>query len=214
MSTPVGRNTRIEIAKTFGAAINVTGITAAAVPEVTIATLPLVNTFGYFDQVGGMAQLEGQPARVFAPATGKFTIQGLTTESYTPFSGTAQWNPVTAWALLSKQTSYEIPNAESAKLDYTGFEDIVAQEEAGLLAAQSVSLSGFSMATSEGIQLINAAAINGVPILVRMTLSNGEQRLFRGTPSLPGESGSVGALATSSLSFASKGRVLFLPKVV
>lgn len=214
MTTPVGRNTRIEIAKTFGAPVAITAITQGAVPEVSMGVLPAVNTYGYFDKVDGMAQLEGQPAAVFEPAAGKWKIQGLDTTSYTDFGGSAMWVPATAWALLVKQTAYEIPNAESEKQDYTGFEDVVRQEEAGLLAAQAVTVSGFSNATTEAIQIINAAALNGTPILVRMTLSNRERRLFRGVPSLPGESGSVGALATMSLSFATKGRVLFLPAVV
>jgi hypothetical protein len=48
---------------------------------------------------------------------------------------------------------------------------------------------------------------------MRITASNGERRVFRGQPSLPGESQSVNALATSGFGVKVKGQVLMLPIV-
>lgn len=207
-----GRNTRVEISKTLGTPVPLSALTKAKPAVATSASAHslTVGQVGYFTGVTGMDQLEGQAAAVSVSATPSFTLGGLNTSSYSTFTA-GTFTPVSVWSLLSSATAYEIPNAESDKLDGTTLLDVVKQEVAGLLAAQSVTVNGFSNPSLEAIDLINDAAIAGSLMVVRFTLEDGTRRIFTGTPSLPGESMSVGQLATNGLSFATKGRVLFLP---
>ena len=48
--------------------------------------------------------------------------------------------------------------------------------------------------------LIDAAALSGSAIVVRITFPSGARRILRGTPSLPGESVALSAMATGSFS--------------
>jgi hypothetical protein len=56
-----------------------------------------------------------------------------------------------------------------------------------------------------------AAARAGTSMTFRITLSNGERRVFRGVCSLPGESQGISQAATGSFKVAVKGRVHRLP---
>jgi hypothetical protein len=210
-----GRNTRVEISKTFGEPLEVESVSLAkpAVVVTAAAHTLVAGRIGIFQDVTGMVQIDGQAASVALPSAEGMTLEGLNARRYSDFTG-GNFKPVATWALLSDATSYEIPNAESEKLDATTLLDIITQEEAGMLGAQSVSLNGFSNTSSEAIDLINDAAIDGELMVVRITLEDGSRRVFAGTPSLPGESLTVKQLGTNGLSFATKGRVLFLPKVV
>jgi len=58
--------------------------------------------------------------------------------------------------------------------------------------------------------LLESAVQSQGAVLVRITLPNGAVRIFRGEPSLPGETVQVGAIGTGSLDFAAKGFVLKL----
>lgn len=211
MSVPKGRNCRVEIAATYAAAKTVTAVTKAVPPVVTSATHALVEgTIGYFDTAAGMDELLGQAVSVDATATNTFNAEGLDSTGFGTFtSGTV--TPVATWLTLSSATSYDIPEGAADALDATTLLDRIKQEQAGLLAAQSVQLSKFSDMQLPALAIVRAAALNDGYIIVRITLSNGERRVFRGQPGLPGESQSVAALATSGFGIKVKGQVLFLP---
>ena len=53
-------------------------------------------------------------------------------------------------------------------------------------------------------------ALNNGYIMVRITLSNGERRVFRGQPGLPGEDLDVNTLAQSGFGIKVKGQVLMI----
>jgi len=211
MAIPKGRNCRIEIAATYGTAKPVTAVTKAKPGVASSAAHGLANgSIGYFTNVVGMDELQDQAASVSNQATGTFELQKLNTTSYGSFVS-GDFIPVLTWLTLSKSTGYEIPNAETDKLDATTLLDTIKQQEAGLLAAQSVTINSFSDAQAAALDILNDAAITGQKVVVRITLSNGERRIWRGEPSLPGESLSVGQLASASLSVTAKGRIGFLP---
>lgn len=211
MSVPKGRNTRVEIAATYGAIKAITAVSKAK-PGVATSVAHLLNnnSIGYFSDVVGMDELEGQAIAIANKAADTFELQKLNTTNYGTFIS-GNFTPVLTWLTLSKATSYEIPNAESDKLDETTLLDTIKQESAGLLSAQSVTINAFSDAQAPAIELLEDAALTNGFVLVRLTLSNGERRIWRGQPSVPGESMSVGQLATSGLSITAKGRILKLP---
>lgn len=214
MTALIGRNVRIEVSKTEGASKEVTAVTLASPGVATSAAHGLTaGTVGYFSDVAGMTQIDGQAVRISAPDTNAFTMQKLDTSGYTAFTS-GDFIPITAWATLSRATGYQISAAEAAKIDTTTLLDNQEQQASGLLAAQTVSidLNGDTV-DEEAYQLVEAAARAGDYLVWRITFKDGAQRVFRGQPSLPGENLGKGALATGSVSITPKGQILRLPAV-
>lgn len=211
MSTHKGRQCRVEIASTFGSAKTVSAVTKALPAAITSTAHGLTDgTIGYFDTAAGMDELLGQAASVNTVTTNAFEAEGLDSTSFGTFtSGT--FTPATAWVTLSNATQYEIGGGAAEALDATTLLDNIRQEQAGLLPAQTVTFTGLSDSQLAAVLAVRAAALNNGYILVRITCSNGERRVFRGQPSLPSESLGVNQLATGSFDVKVKGQVLFLP---
>lgn len=210
MSVPKGRNCRVEIAATYAAAKTVTAVTNAVPPVVTSAAHAMAEgTIGYFATAAGMDELLGQAASVDATATNTFNAEGLDGTGFGVFtSGT--FIPVATWLTLSAATSYEIPEGSADDLDATTLIDRIKQTQAGLMAAQNVQISQLSDMQLPALAVLRAAALNDGYVILRITASNGERRVFRGQPGLPGESQGLGALATSGFGVKVKGQVLMI----
>lgn len=210
----IGRGLRVEVSKTIGAAKTVSAISNADPGVATSAAHNMAaGVVGFFDEVTGMANIDGQAARVHAPATDSFTLQGLNTTNFPAFTG-GKFLPVTVWSTLSQSTSYQIGGGDANKLKTTTLLDDIEQEENGLLAAQTVSIElNHETVDPEALTLINTAALEQEYLVFRITFRDGGQRIFRGQPSMPGENTSQGGLATGSISVTVKGRVLRLPAV-
>lgn len=206
-----GRNIKVEIGATNGTPVTVTAVTQASPGVATSAAHGQADaTVGYFSGVSGMVQLEGQAVRVDAPTANNFTLQGLNTTNYSAFTA-GTFTPVATWQTLSECDQYDIGGGAADKIDVTCLIDVLKQEENGLLPTQSVTLNIKATETpSAAMLLIEAAAQAGNPLVVRVTLQSGAVRVFRGEPSLPGESVQTGAVGTGSLSITVKGFVLKL----
>lgn len=213
MRYPVGRNLRIEVQKTTGAAITVTAVTVASPGVATAAAHGLANgAVGYFEDVTGMLQLDGQAIRVSAAATDNFTLQRFDTSRFGAFTA-GKFVPVTAWSTLGHATRYAIAGGEATDEDQTTLIDMIDQTYPGRLPAQTVQIEGFSAMNSEAMELIEAAALGQEALAFRITLNEGAQRVFCGIPSLPGEEGDVGTSLRGSFGINTRGRVLYLPEV-
>lgn len=211
MSVPKGRNCRVEIAATYSAAKTITAVTLAAPPVVTSTAHGLTEgTIGYFATVSGMDELLGQPVSVDATAANTFNAEGLDSTGFGAFTA-GTLIPVATWLTLSSATSYEIPEGAADELDATTLLDRIKQSVAGTMAAQNVQISKLSDAQLPALAVVRAAALNDGYIVVRITLNNGERRVFRGQPGLPGESLGLNALATSGFGVKVKGQILMLP---
>lgn len=206
-----GRGIKVEVAKTMGTPVAVSAVTQASPGVATSTAHGLADgTVGVFSGVSGMVQLEGQAARVDAPAANTFTLQGLNTASMSAYNA-GNFTPVSAWSTLSECDQYDIGGGSADKIDVTCLIDVVKQEENGLLPTQSATLQIKSTdVPSEAMSLIEAAAQSGAKLVFRVTLQNGAVRIFNGEPSLPGESVSVGAVGQGSISVAVKGYALKL----
>lgn len=210
MGNVIGRGIRIEVAKTYGPVKEVTAVSQNSPGVATSNAHNMPNgTVGYFRGVEGMVQLEGQAARVASTATNTFALQGLRTTNFPAFTETAEFVPVTAWATLLEATSYGIGGGEANKLNVTRLLDDIAQEENGLLAAQTVNFGTLAQdVNNEAAQLLEDAAIDQEFVIVRITLKNGAVRVWRGQPSLPGEDVQQGAAGTGSMTMTVKGRII------
>lgn len=212
MSVPKGRNTRVEVAATYAAAKTVSAITNASPGVATSTAHGLANgTIGYFSGVEGMVELEDQAASVDNTATNAFDVEGLATTSFGTFSGSADFTPVATWLTLSNSTGYTIGGGNADELDATTLLDTSKKTEFGMNAADTVTIDGFSDSQLPARAIVQAAARAGTDVVFRFTLSNGERRVFRGQPSLPGEAMSVNQKATGSFNVAVKGQVMYLP---
>jgi hypothetical protein len=211
MANVKGRGVTVAIAATYGSPKTVTAVTTASPGVATSATHGMANdTVGYFSGVTGMVQLEGQACRVKNQATNTFELQGLNTSGDTAFTA-GTFTPVATWATLGEATSYSLGGGASEKLDVTTLLDIVRKEELGLLPVQSVSMNVIAQTTPSAAQLLLESAVQTQgKVLVRITLSTGDVRIFYGEPSTPGEDVQQGAVGTGSLDFAVKGFILKL----
>lgn len=211
MSVPKGRKTRVEIASTYATAIVLSGITNAAPPALSAAAHGLLNgAIVYVSAVTGMESLLGQAISVDAPLSGSFTAEGVDTTSYGAFVS-ASIIPVSTWLTLSQSTSISIGGGAGSEIDTTTLLDELEQSVVGNLAAQTVQIGGFSDSQLPAMQKLRTAALNQTLTVFRITLENGERRVFCGVPTLPGESLSVKQLATGDFTINVKGQVLSLP---
>lgn len=211
MANVKGRGVKVEIASAYAGAKTVTAVTQAATGVATSTAHGLANdTVGYWSSVVGMVQLEDQATRVKNTAANTFDLQGLNTTNYSAFTS-GSFTPVATWSTLGEATSYDLGGGASDKLDVTTLLDVVKKEEMGLLPVQSVSMNIIAQdAPTAAMQLIEAAVQAQSKVTVRITLPTGAVRIFRGEPSLPGESVSQGAVGTGSMDFAVKGFALKL----
>lgn len=209
MTTVVGRNVKLEIATTFGAAKTVTAVTLASPGVATSATHAMTNgTIGYWTVAAGMVQLDGQATRVYNQSTNNFDLQGLNTASFSAFTA-GTFTPATAFGTLSEAIGYSIGGGQPDTLDDTKLLDVVKQEVLGLLPSDTVQIDLLSQTfNSTVMQTIEDASIAGTYLVWRLTLQDGSVRVFRGTPSRPGESLQRSQLATGSFQIKVKGFAL------
>jgi hypothetical protein len=209
---PIGRGVKVEVEATTAAAKSVTAVTQAAVGVATSASHALAEgAIAYFTGVSGMVQLEGQAISVDAPVTNTINLEGLNTTNFPAFTGTANLTPIATWSTVGNASGYQIGGGDANDVDQTTLIDDIQQLTPGLLNAQTVSISGFSAFSSAAMQKVIQAAYDQTPLTFRVTLKNGERRVFRGIPALAGEDMQVGQSATGQFSVRVTGRVLFLP---
>jgi hypothetical protein len=210
MTTALGRNVKLEIAATFGAAKNVTAVTLASPGVATSTSHGMSNgTVGYWTVSAGMVQLDGQATRVYNQSTNAFDLQGLNTTGYSTFSGTQTFTPVSTWNTLGEAIGYSLGGGSQDRLDDSKLTDVVKQDIFGLLPPDTVQIDLLSQTfNGTAMQTIEDASIAGSYQVYRITLNDGSVRVFRGIPSRPGESLQRAQLATGSFQVAVKGFVL------
>lgn len=205
-----GRGVTVRVANVMAAAKTVSAVTKANPGVATSSAHALANgAIGFFSNVSGMVQLEGQAAIVANQATNTFELKGLNTSSYSDFSGSCSFTPVSSWHVLSECDQYSTGGGEAAELDTTCLIDVVARSENGNLAAQNVTLNiKTTTVPSAGMQAIIDAAKAGASLVFSIVLADGALRVFYGEPSMPGESLGVNAVGTGSLTVRVKGFVV------
>lgn len=199
MPTINGRNVKVEVALTFSAAKSITAVTKAMPGVATSATHGMTNgTVGFLSVSAGMTELDLQAARVYNQAASTFDLQGVDTTNYTTFTA-GTFTPAATWGTLTEAASYEIGGGAANLLDDTRLLDAKQRNVNGLLGAQNVNI-GIKNQTVNGavMDFIESAAKNQTNVLFRFTLGDGSVRCLYGNPSMPGESVSVGALASGS----------------
>jgi hypothetical protein len=210
MTTVIGRGVTIEVGDDSGPSKTITAITKANPGVATSVAHGLADAkIGYLSGVNGMVQLEGQIVRVNNPLTDTFELEGLNTSAYPTFTGSCTFKTVGTWQTVTEASGYSIGGGEFDKLDATRLIDVIKQEEAGYLAAQSVTINLVSQtAPSLALQQIKAAAVSGGYLSWRITFPDGAVRIWRGQPALPNEDVQRGQVGSGSISVTVKGVVI------
>jgi hypothetical protein len=204
-----GRAVRIDIAASYGLAVPVSGVTVANPAAVSAIAHGLSDgTAGYFSDVVGMVQIEGQGAQVTSAEVDSFVADGLNTLNYSGFSS-GNFTPATSWATLAEATSYSFVAEDAARIDRTTILDVQRQQVSGLLGSQVINVNSIAQTSnSAALSLIESAAHAGDPVMVRITHRDNAVRIARAIPSFPGEDVQQGAVGTSPLQFLVRGFVL------
>lgn len=213
MSYEIARGVKLEVQKTVAVAKSVTALTQASPGVATSAAHGMSDgAVGYFASVAGMVTLEGQAVRIDNPATNTFELQNIDTTSMPAFTS-GSFYTVTAWDTVGNSTDVDIGGGAADKQDQTTLIDDIKQEIVGLLAAQTVTVTGWTDDQSAAMKTIEAAAFASTPLVFRLTSKTGKQRVWRGIPSLPGEKWSVGQTPSGSFEVTVSGRVVKLPVI-
>ena len=211
MSNVKGRNIKVEISQTLGVAKTVSGVTKASPGVATSTAHGLAEgTIGYWTVTAGMTELDGMAGSVDATATNTWNVEAVDTTNFTTFTA-GTFTPVATWVTLSPATGYDLAGGDADEIDVTTLLDNIHKVDFGLLGAETVNFNQLSDTQAVAALQIEAAARAGTDVTFRITLPNGERRVFRGVPSLPGESLALSQAANSSFKVAVKGRVLRLP---
>jgi len=208
MTTAVGRNVRLEIGLTYASDKTVTAVTKA-LPGVATSTSHAMSNgaVGYWTASAGMVELDGQATRVYNQSTNAFDLQGLDTTGYGTFTA-GTFTPVATWGTLSEAVGYDIGGGEANLLDDTKLLDSKTRNSNGLLAPQNVTISLKNQTVNGSVMdFIESAAKALTKLVFRITLHDGSVRVFRGVPSVPGESLQSGALASGSFGVTVEGWV-------
>lgn len=208
MAYAIGRGVRVEIGSTEGTSKTVTAVTNAK-PGVATSTAHglAAKSIGYFSVASGMPLLEGQAVRLNPVTTNDFTLEGLDTTNYGTFtSGTLI--PISAWQTLSPATDYNIAGGEADRLDVTTLLDDIKQEMNGQLSAMTVTFT-LRTETINGAALakVDEVARAGGYLVFRITLKDGNVRVFRGQPSIPSEQLATSQVGSGSFTVTVKGFV-------
>lgn len=200
MGTIVGRNCKVEVALTFSAAVSPTAVTKASPPVVTLTSHGLANgAVGYWSSVtAGMIELQDQAFMVNNQATNTWEMPGLDSTDYTTYTAGSVTMAAT-WGTLSEAVSYEVGGGDVNQLDDTRLYENKTRNIAGLLPSQDIS---FSVRPQEidgtVLAFVAGKAKRGLTVLVKISKGSQVLRVAYGTPSVPGESVSVGSAATAN----------------
>lgn len=214
MTTIVGRGVRVEVAATYAAVgVAVTAISLANPAMITAAAHGfLAGDAGFLTGINGMSNIEGQALRAGTTTADTLQMQGVNSLLYPPYTNGATLTKVLTWALIAKATKYAIGGGASSPLDDTGLVDDIKQEIPGLLNAQTVTIDvNAQELNDQALQILEDAAFAQGFCVFRVTFKDGNVRIWRGQPSLPGEDVGKGALGTGTFTCTVKGKVLKAP---
>ena len=211
----VGSGVRVEIGLTEGAAKVITSIAKSNPGVVSSSAHGLAaDSAGYFDDIVGMDEIDGQAARVSvagSPTADSFGIEDLDTTEFSDFTS-GNFIPITAWATLSQSTQYQLGGGAAKTEDVGTLLDTREKLLSIKNAAETVTIDIRSLkADNQALAKIRSVARVLGYLVFRITFPiTGEQRLFRGQPSLPGESVTQGASGTGQLTVTVRGQICYL----
>lgn len=172
MTIFVGKNIKLEVAKTYSAASSApSGITLANPGVVTLASHGYANGDVLIPTItSGMPELDGYAVRVAGQTTNTFELSGLNTTAFTAYSA-GTFKKITAWSTITQAYAFNAPQAAASKLDITTLLDTIVKEIFGLAPSQTGTIPAYADPFNEANGLIKTASKGNTPICFRMTIN-------------------------------------------
>jgi hypothetical protein len=207
----IGRKTRVEVEKTLGAAVTISAITIASPPVVTYtgtADIDNGDVIIISDDIEGMQELSGQVARVanLDQLANTFELEKVDASDYGALTGTTTFQKVTEWVTLGKARNVTAGGASPNTLDGTVLLDRQERKVFAQNPAPDITIDSLSDLLSEGAEIIDEAAENNDPLAFRITMNDGQRRIFRGNVTLPSENIPLKDLVTTTMSVSQIGK--------
>ena len=217
----IGAGVKVEVGLTESAAVTVDSISKSTTPVVTAQNHALANgSAAYFSSVVGMEQLDGQAVHVStqgSPGDDDFTITDIDSTNYGAFVS-GQVIGVASWATLLQSTTHNIGGGAGKTEDVGCLIDTTEKLITIKNAAETVTIDVRSLKEDNAAMAkIRRTARQLGYLVFRVTYppsagqTVGAQRIYRGQPSIPGESVSQGATGTGQLSVTVKGQICYIP---
>lgn len=208
----IGRNTRVEVAKTFSADIVISAISLAAPPVVSYegATDPPDGSVVLIDaDIDGMFELASQAARTDNAAVGgspaTLELENVDATDFGALSGESSFKYVTAWSTLGNAKTLSAGSAAPNKKDATVLLDRKQRYLLGQSDTPDITVDMLSNPFLEAVGLVKAAALSGDIMVFRVTCQDGSKRIFAGFVSLPSENITTGEIATGGFTIVQQG---------
>lgn len=219
----IGAGVKVEIGLTESAAVSVNSITKSTAPLATAQNHGLADaSAAYFTSMVGMEQMDGQAVRVQtqgSPGDDDFTFLDINTTNFATFTS-GQVVGVATWATLAQSTQYAIGGGAGKTEDVGTLFDTTEKLLTIKNAAETVTIDVRSLREDNtAMAKVRSTARALGNLVFRIThppaagQTTGAQRIFRGQPSIPGESVAQGGTGTGQLSVTIKGQVCYLPGV-
>ncbi|HKX44617.1 MAG TPA: phage tail tube protein [Burkholderiaceae bacterium] len=210
----IGSGVRVEIGSTEGAPKTISGISLSNPGVVSMAAHGLTfGSAGYFNNILGMDEIDGQAARVTdtgSPSADSFGLEDIDTTNFAVFTS-GVFVPITAWSTLSQSTQYQLGGGAGKTEDIGTLIDTREKLLTLKNAAETVTIDVRSLKEDNAAMMKIRQVARSLGYLVfRITFPGGAQRLFRGQPSIPGESVTQGATGTGQLSVTIRGQICYL----
>lgn len=217
----IGAGVRVEVGITEGAAKTLDSVSKSTTPLVVSQNHGLAHgSAGYFANMVGMEQLDGQAAHVStqgSPGDDDFTITDIDSTNFGTFVS-GQFVPVTAWSTLLQSTTHNIGGGAGQTEDVGCLIDTTQKLLTIKNAAETVTIDVRALKEDNAAMAkIRSTARNLGYLVFRVTYppssgqTVGAQRIYRGQPSIPGESVSQGGTGTGQLTVTIKGQVCYIP---
>lgn len=207
-----GRGVRLEVGITYETPVAVQTVSKADPAAIGATAHGLVaGDVAYLADVEGMDEIAGQAIRAGGTVTADaFEADNLDSELFGDFTS-GNLIAVGSWATLSQVTDYELGGAAPSTEETTVLLD-KKRKVANMLAGEdSVSFTMRALTTDNAaLAYVRKVARRLEGAVFRITHPDGAQRIFYGEPSVPGESLSVGAIGTGTMTVAVKGAILNL----
>jgi len=219
-----GRGVRVEIGYTESAEKTVTAVSKDSPAQVTSTAHGLAfGSVGYFKDVEGMDQLDGQAVRIADPGSPDanfFLAEDIDSTNFADFSS-GKFVPIATWRTLSQSTQYQLGGGAPRTEDVGTLIDTVDKLETIKLAAETVTFDVRSLTEdNEAMAKIRSTARGLGRLVFRIThppkagFTVGAQRVFYGQPSIPGESLGQGGTGAGQLTVTVRGQICYLPQLV
>lgn len=187
MAITIATGTGIDVAKTYGAPINMTAITNASEAVATLAAGHGVVVGEFLEINSGWQRLDKRIARVKTVASNDVTLEGINTTStnlYPQLAGMGTVRKITAWDEITQLREMSASGGEQQFADITTLADVVERQIPTTRSAVNLQFTVMNDPTLAWYATILGISEASATAAVRMRFSNGSKLVGNGYWSL------------------------------